>query len=63
MCLFPENIIFQKISAEKYKVRIVNDIGTGILIPLEYYFHYFAKKESKKTLERVYRECKTSLSF
>lgn len=43
MGIFPENIIFQQISHQTYKVRIVNDMGSGVLIPLEYHFHYFAK--------------------
>lgn len=43
MGIFPENIIFQKISSDEYRVRIVNDMGSGVLIPLEYYFSYFAK--------------------
>ena len=42
MGLFPENVILQKISANEHKVRIVNDMGSGVLIPLEYHFTYFA---------------------
>lgn len=42
MVLFPENILFQKIDAHNYRVRIVNDMGSAVLIPLEYYFDHFA---------------------
>ena len=42
MVLFPENIIFQKTSENKYRLRIINDMGSSVLIPLEYHFTYFA---------------------
>lgn len=42
MVLFPENILFQKIDENTYRVRIVNDMGSAVLIPLEYHFKYFA---------------------
>lgn len=42
MVLFPENILFQKTDENNYRVRIVNDMGSAVLIPLEYYFKYFA---------------------
>lgn len=51
MGLFPENVIFQKISPDEYKVRIVNDMGSGVLIPLEYHFHYFAKTKIARRWE------------
>ncbi len=43
MVLFPENIIFQQTAKNVYKVRIINDMGSSVLIPLEYYFTYFAR--------------------
>lgn len=42
MVLFPENILFQKTDKNNYRVRIVNDMGSAVLIPLEYHFKYFA---------------------
>ena len=42
MVLFPENILFQKTDENTYRVRIVNDMGSAVLIPLEYHFKYFA---------------------
>lgn len=51
MGIFPENIISQQIAHQTYKVRIVNDMGSGILIPLEYHFHYFAKAKVARRWE------------
>ena len=48
MGLFPENIIFQKTAPDKYNIRLVNDMGSGVLIPLEYHFHYFAKAKVER---------------
>lgn len=45
MVLFPENIIFQQTAENVYKVRIINDMGSSVLIPLEYYFTHFARKK------------------
>lgn len=42
MVLFRENILFQKTDENTYRVRIVNDMGSAVLIPLEYHFKYFA---------------------
>ncbi len=42
MVLFHENILFQKTDENNYRVRIVNDMGSAVLIPLEYHFKYFA---------------------
>lgn len=42
MVLFPENILFQKTDENTYRVRIANDMGSAVLIPLEYHFKYFA---------------------
>ena len=51
MGIFPENIIFQQIDSQTYKVRIVNDMGSGVLIPLEYHFLYFAKAKVARRWE------------
>ena len=45
MGIFPENIIIQKSGAGKVDVRLINDLGSGVLIPLEYHFDFFAKKK------------------
>ena len=51
MGIFPENIIFQQIDSQTYIVRIVNDMGSGVLIPLEYHFLYFAKAKVARRWE------------
>ena len=48
MVLFPENILFQKTDENTYRVRIVNDMGSAVLIPLEYYFTHFAHTKIKR---------------
>lgn len=59
MVLFPENILFQKTDENNYRVRIVNDMGSAVLIPLEYHFKYFAHtkilRRWKMFLENVFR--------
>ncbi len=62
MGLFPENVIFQKISTDAYKVRIVNDMGSGVLIPLEYHFHYFAKAKVARRWEQFINTLKKQYS-
>lgn len=49
MGLFPVNIIAQQISAGgKYTFRLINDMGSAVLIPLEYVFDFVAKKKVEK---------------
>lgn len=62
MGLFPENVILQKISANEHKVRIVNDMGSGVLIPLEYHFHYFAKAKVARRWEQFINTLKKQYS-
>ena len=51
MVLFPENILFQKTDKNNYRVRIVNDMGSAVLIPLEYHFKYFAHTKILRRLK------------
>ena len=52
MGLFAENILFQRVSASEFLVRVVNDMGSAALIPLEYYFGFIAKIRIKKRWRR-----------
>ena len=52
MGLFAGNILFQRLSANEFTVRIVNDMGSAALIPLEYYFDYVARIRIKKRWNR-----------
>ena len=50
MGIWPENIIVQYGGANSsdYRLRVINDMGSANLIPLEYYFSFFAKKKINK---------------
>lgn len=52
MVLFPENILFQKTDEHNYRIRIVNDMGSAVLIPLEYYFEHFAHTKILRRWEK-----------
>lgn len=54
MGIWPENIIVQYGGADStdYKLRIINDMGSAALIPLEYYFSFVAKKRINKRWSR-----------
>lgn len=47
MGLFSENILIQQ-TKDGYRLRIINDMGCAQIIPLPYYFHYFAQKKIQK---------------
>ena len=63
MGLFPENIIFQKTAPDKYNIRLVNDMGSGVLIPLEYHFHYFAKAKVERRWQEFLNTLKNNYNF
>lgn len=52
MLLFPSNIIFQKTAPDNYRARIINDMGSAVLIPLEYHFKYFAHTKILRRWEK-----------
>lgn len=43
MDIFPTNILVQWVGASNYRLRVINDMGSPALIPLEYYFSSIAK--------------------
>lgn len=47
------NFFVQKISKTDYTIRIIDNIGTPVFIPLAYYFDYFAKKRAEKYWKRL----------
>lgn len=59
MVLFPKNIIFQKMDADNYRIRIVNDMGSSVLIPLDYYFEYFAHTKILRRWEKFLNVLRT----
>lgn len=46
------NFMIQKKTAEEVCVRIVDNIGTPVLIPLAYYFDFFAAKRASRYWQR-----------
>ena len=52
MALEMQNIMFPQIAPGQYDVKLVNDIGSPVAIPLEYYFSFFARQK----VERRWRQ-------
>ena len=48
-----ENFMVQRISPENYRVRIVDNIGTPVLIPLVYWFEFAAAWKAKRYWNRI----------
>lgn len=48
----PANFMVQKISESEFTIKIIDNIGTPVMIPLAYYFDYFAAKRTKKYWQR-----------
>lgn len=48
MKLFPGNILYRKKSPVEWDLIIIDDIGTAVLIPLEYYLGCFAKARVRR---------------
>lgn len=46
------NFMVQRKSPTEIRIRIVDNIGTPVLIPLAYYFDYFAVKRAQKYWQR-----------
>lgn len=52
MDLFPENILIKKNSIDDWSGVLINDMGSGAKIPLEYYIDYFRKAKIKRKWDR-----------
>ena len=48
----PANFLVQEISLTKKRIRIVDNIGSPVLIPLAFYFDYFAERRMKRYWRR-----------
>ena len=48
-----ENFMVQEISPDVYRVRIVDNIGTPVLIPLVYWFEFAAAWKAKRYWNRI----------
>ena len=60
MGLFPENILFQKDGKGTYVIRLVNDMGSAALIPLEYYIGFIARIRINKRWNRFIQYLKSA---
>ena len=47
----PGNLLVQK-NPDGYTIRIIDNIGSPVLIPLEYYINYFAKTKANRYWQR-----------
>ncbi len=56
MGLYPENVLFQQKEDGTYQIRLVNDMGCKTFIPLEYMFHFFARR---RVVKRWQEFCET----
>lgn len=52
----PENFMVQRISVTEYKIRVVDNIGSPVFLPLVYYVDVIAKKRVKKYWRRFLNE-------
>lgn len=53
----PVNFLIQRTSKNCFTIRIVDNIGTPVAIPLAYYVDYFAKTRAKKYFVRFMNHC------
>jgi len=52
----PYNYMIQRLSPEKYTIRVIDNIGTPAHVPLAYYFDYFAAKHIQKYWQRFVKK-------
>lgn len=48
----PANFMIQRLSKDRYTIKIIDNIGTPVMIPLAYYIDYIATKRAKKYWSR-----------
>jgi len=59
MVLETQNIMFPRLTDGSFGVKLVNDIGSPVAIPLEYYFAYFAKKKVERRWRQFVKNLRT----
>lgn len=57
MKMTPNNLLVRHISEAESKIYIMDDIGSSALIPLEYYFDYFAKSRVRRKWKQFLETC------
>lgn len=52
----PRNFLVQRLAEDKYRICVVDNIGTPVMIALAYWFDYFAKKRAERYWMRFVKE-------
>lgn len=54
----PSNFMVQRISADRFTFKVVDNIGLPVMVPLAYYFDFVAERRIAKYWNRFIDECK-----
>lgn len=54
----PANFMVQRLSADRFTFKVVDNIGSPVMFPLAYYFDFVAERRIKKYWNRFIDECK-----
>lgn len=54
----PANFMVVRLSPQEYTFKVVDNIGTPVMLPLAYYFDFVAEKRIKKYWNRFVDRCK-----
>lgn len=54
----PSNFMVQRISADRFTFKVVDNIGSPVMVPLAYYFDFVAERRIAKYWNRFIDECK-----
>ena len=54
----PSNFMVQCISADRFTFKVVDNIGSPVMVPLAYYFDFVAERRIAKYWNRFIDECK-----
>lgn len=54
----PANFMVQRISADRFTFKVVDNIGSPVMVPLAYYFDFVAERRIAKYWNRFIDECK-----
>lgn len=53
----PSNFMVQRISADRFTFKVVDNIGSPVMVPLAYYFDFVAERRIAKYWNRFIDEC------
>lgn len=54
----PSNFMVQRISADRFTFKVVDNIGSPVMVPFAYYFDFVAERRIAKYWNRFIDECK-----